>query len=116
MNIDSQTHTTQRCGPTALRQSYRIQTERDDDKFLRRTMRVNYADVVPTFVDMDHLLSGTTYDKAPRGRAITIESPTLQRHRSNVVAGTGHTRPKHAGEAQKGKVHPVMRKHLFDAR
>ena len=35
-------------------------------------MRVNYADVVPTFVDMDHLLSGTTYDKAPRGRAITI--------------------------------------------
>ena len=47
-------------------------TERDDDKFIRCTMRVNYADVVPTFVDMDHLLSGTTYDKAPRGRAITI--------------------------------------------
>ena len=27
---------------------------------------------VLAFVDMDHLLSGTTYDKAPRGRAITI--------------------------------------------
>ena len=57
-------------------------------------------------VDMDHLLSGTTYDKAPRGRAITIDLPTLQRHRSNVVAGTGHTRPKHAGEAQNRNIAP----------
>ena len=52
--------------------SNEFKLKRDDDKFLRRTMRVNYADVVPTIVDMDHLLSGTTYDKAPRGRAITI--------------------------------------------
>ena len=68
-------------------------------------------------VDMDHHLSGTTYAKAPRGRAITIDLPTLQRHRSDVAAGTGHTRPKHAGEAQKPrKVHPVVREHLFDTR
>ena len=82
----------------------------------RCTMRVNYVVYVLAAVDMDHLLSGTTYAKAPRGRAITIDCQALQRHRSNVIAGTGHTRPKHAGEAQKIKVHPVMRKHLFDTR
>ena len=34
---------------------------------------------VVTAVDMDHHLSGTTYAKAPRGRAITIESSQRQR-------------------------------------
>ena len=72
--------------------------------------------VVLAAVDMDHLLSGTTYAKAPRGRAITIDCQALQRHRSNVIAGTGHTRPKHAGEAQKIKLHRVVREHLFDTR
>ena len=74
---------------------------------------------VSAAVDMDHRLSGTAYAKAPRGRAITIDLPTLQRHRSDVATGTGHTRPKHAGEAQKVKGAPsgaqALSRHTLDS-
>ena len=49
---------------------------------------MNFRHMAATFVDMDHLLSGTTYDKAPRGRAITIGCTDLTTS-IDVAIGTG---------------------------
>ena len=79
-------------------------------------MRVNYVDDVSAAVDMDHLLSGTTYDKAPRGRAITIvcqHCSAIGRTSSPVLDTLGRStlvKPRNK------ILHPVVRRHLFDAR